>query len=461
MQTIRKRLSVLFIICSITAIVIITLFVNRTINNKFKEYMVDTQNKRYDRIISYFEEIYKRDNGWTESSGTELIHEAYMNSYCLTLLDSNKKLLWAMDPTNIKSYEHLNSMMIKDSGVYTSKQFEVKIDGNIVGYVDIGQYSPVLLSEEDINFEAAINKSIIISGILTLLIVVLISLYFSQQFSAPIKEVANMSVSLSKGNFDEKLSTKSNIEELENLRSSINILAEKLKYQDMLRKRLVSDISHEIRTPLNILQNNLEAMIDGIFPITTERLNYLNEEVERFGKLLNNLNALKDFEEESIKLNFEQLSLDTLLTDVCKDFYTLAESKKVKLHCEIKSREVFNITGDKDKLKQVFINLISNAIKFNKTGGDVFVRLYKEKNMANVEIKDNGVGIKKEDVDFIFERLYRGDKSRHEIEGSGIGLTIVKNILELHSATIDVKSKEGEGTTFTVSFKGGINTIKI
>jgi len=460
-QTIRKRLSFLFIICSITAIFIITLFVNRTINNKFKEYMVDTQNKRYDRIVSYFEEIYKRDNGWTESSGTELIHEAYMNNYCLTLLDSNKKLLWAMDPTNIKSDEHLDSMMVKDNGVYTSKQFEVQVDGIIVGYVDIGQYSPVLLSEEDINFEASINKSIIASGILTLLIVVLISLYFSKQFSAPIKEVANMSVSLSKGNFDEKSSTKSNIEELENLRGSINILAEKLKYQDMLRKRLVSDISHEIRTPLNILQNNLEAMIDGIFPVTTERLNYLNEEVERFGKLLNNLNALKDFEEESIKLNFEQLTLDTLLRDVCKDFYTLAESKKVKLHCEIKSGEVFNITGDKDKLKQVFINLISNAIKFNKTGGDVFVRLFKDKNKVIVEIKDNGLGIKKEDLDFIFERLYRGDKSRHEIDGSGIGLTIVKNILELHSASIDVKSKEGEGATFTVSFKGQIDTIKI
>ena len=82
----------------------------------------------------------------------------------------------------------------------------------------------------------------------------------------------------------------------------------------MLRKRLVSDISHEIRTPLNVLQNNLEAMIDGIFPVTTERLNYLNEEVIRFGRLLNNLNVLKEFEAESIKLNFETIFLDELIT---------------------------------------------------------------------------------------------------------------------------------------------------
>ena len=135
----------------------------------------------------------------------------------------------------------------------------------VVGFVDIGQYSSVLLSEEDVNFKDAINKSIVVSGVITLIIISFLSLYFSKQFSTPIREVAKMSVSLSQGNFDAKSDVKSNIEELEDLRKSVNILAEKLKYQDALRKRLVSDITHEIRTPLNVLQNNLEAMIDGVF----------------------------------------------------------------------------------------------------------------------------------------------------------------------------------------------------
>jgi signal transduction histidine kinase len=452
-QTIRKKLSILFVIASISAIILITLFVNVTISDKFNQYMIDTQNKRDERIVGYFEEIYKRDGKWSENAGTELIHEAYMSNYCLTLLDINKRPIWGMNPNDIKDKSHLNTMFVKDKGVYTSKTFEIKPDGIVVGYIDIGQYSSLLLSEEDITFKTTINKSIVASGIITLLIIIIISLYFSKQFSIPIKEVANMSVSLSKGNFDAKSSTQSNIEELENLRGSINILAEKLKYQDMLRKRLVSDISHEIRTPLNILQNNLEAMIDGVFPVTTERLNYLNEEVERFGKLLNNLNTLKEFEEESIKLNFEVVSLDTLLIDVCKDFYTVAETKKVKLEYDIKPNENFKITGDRDKLKQVFINLISNAIKFNKADGTVFVRLFTDNKNILVEINDNGIGIKGEDLGFIFERLYRGDKSRNEIEGSGLGLTIVKNILQLHSATIDVESKEGDGTTFKIYFK--------
>lgn len=414
--------------------------------------MIDIQNKRYERIVDYFQEIYKRDGKWTDSSGIELMHEAYMGNYCLTLLDENKKPIWGMDPKDIRNRLNLSSMVVKDRGVYNSKRFEINADGKVAGYVDIGQYSSILLSEEDINFKASVNKSIIASGVLTLVIIIAVSLYFSQQFSIPIKEVANMSVNLSQGKFDTKSSIKSNIEELEDLRNSVNILAEKLKHQDTLRKRLVSDISHEIRTPLNVLQNNLEAMIDGVFPVTEERLNYLNEEVIRFGKLLNNLDVLKEFEAESINLNFETVQLNEMLRNICKDFYAAAENKGIRLHFNIEKNDSYKVQGDKDKLKQVFINLIANALKFTKEKGQISVDLYDDDRKIIVEIKDSGLGIKKEDLPFIFERLYRGDKSRNQTEGSGIGLTIVKNILRLHSADIDVQSEEGKGTAFKVYF---------
>jgi signal transduction histidine kinase len=372
--------------------------------------MVNTQNKRYERIVSYFEEVYKRQAKWTEDSGVELMHEAYMSNYCLTLMDSDKKTLWGMDPLEIKNNPHLNTMITQDKGVYNARTFEIKSDGKIVGYVEIGQYSSVLLSEEDINFKSSINKSIIASGILTFVIIITISLYFSKQFSTPIKEVSNMSVNLSKGNFDAKSITKSNIEELEDLRKSVNVLAKKLKNQDNLRRRLVSDISHEIRTPLNVLQNNLEAMIDGVFPVTDERLNYLNEEVVRFGRLLNNLNVLKEFEAESIKLSFEPVLLDEFIEDITKEFSSFAENKKIKLTYEVQPNVKYLITGDRDKLKQVFINLLSNAVKFTDENGKVSVKLYSRGSKIKVEIKDNGIGIKEEDLPFIFERLYRGDR---------------------------------------------------
>lgn len=421
--------------------------------------MIDNQNKRYDRIVSYFEEAYKREGKWTKDTGVELMHEAYMGNYCLTLMDASKKPVWGMDPENLSNQLHIGDMQVEDRGVYSSKTFNINVDGKLVGYVDIGQYSSLLLSEEDVNFKTSINKSIIASGVLTLLIIISVSLYFSKQFSAPIREVAKMSVTLSEGNFNTKSIVKSNIKELEDLRKSINILAGKLKHQDELRKRLVSDITHEIRTPLNVLQNNLEAMVDGVIPVKTETLINLNEEVIRFGKLINNLNILKEFESQSIKLNYEPVLLDVLISDIYKDFYMAAENKNIKIDIDIQPNSNYVITGDKDQLKQVFINLISNALKFNHSEGKVLIKLYEDNKNLIAEVSDNGMGIKEEDLPFIFERLYRGDKSRNQIEGSGIGLTVVKNILQLHCASIEIDSQEGLGTKVSIYFEKSKNNF--
>ena len=453
MQSIRRRLGIIIIFCSIIAVVLSALFVNFALNSTFNKYMANTQNQRNNRIVDYFQQIYKRDKKWTANSGEEMMHEAYMSNYCLTLLDANKNVVWGMDPNDIRERTHIVMQKVGDNnGVYTSNSFEIKSEGKVVGYVEIGQYSPILLTQQDINFKISINRSIVISVLITIIIAVIISIIISKQFSAPIKAVSDTSVKLSNGNYDSTANIKSNIKELNDLTKSINTLGKRLKDQDQLRRRLVSDISHEIRTPLNILQNNLEAMIDGIFPVNEERLNYLNEEVIRFGKLLNNLNILKEFEEEKLNLNMTPIFLDELVSSVSKDFTINFKNKNINFHLNIEKDKDFKIVGDEDKLKQVFINLLSNAIKFTQAGGDVWINLDANKDKVIARVKDNGMGIKKEDLPYIFERLYRGDKSRHEIEGSGIGLTIVKRILTLHSATINVESVTGIGTSFTLYF---------
>lgn len=453
MYSIKRKLSIILIICSVLATVLTALFVNLTINKKFNEYVINNQNKRNERIVQYFQEVYRRDKLWTKDSGIEMEHEAFMSNYCLTLLDANKRLVWTMDPNDIKEKNHFMNIGNKSNGVYNTTTFPIKYNGSIVGYIGIGQYSSVLLSTDDINFKLAINKGIAASIIFTLLIVIIVSLYFSKQFSVPIKEVSDISVKLSKGDYNPRTDADTDILELENLKSSINTLGEKLKQQDILRRRLVSDISHEIRTPLNILQNNLEAMIDGIFPANTEQLTALNDEVIRFGKLLNNLNVLKEFESESFSLNEEKVCLEEVLFAVCDDFSIVSKEKNIEIIYNIKPNEDYMILGDRDKLKQVFINILSNAVKFTNEEGKIWVSLTKNKNKITVSIRDNGIGISKEDLPFIFERLYRADKSRNKIEGSGIGLTIVKNILALHAATIDVESESNKGSKFTIRFK--------
>jgi len=452
MYSIRRRLAVILIVCTVTAVVLSTLFVNLAIDSTFNKYVADNQQKRNERIVDYFTQIYMKDKKWTESSGKEMQHEGYMSDYCLTLLDSDKKEVWAMDPMEIKNMNSTYFNNGKSGGQYSTNTLPVKYDNKIVGYVVIGQFQPLLLSEADINFKSSINRYISVSVLFTIIFCVLVSILFSKQFSKPIKAVSETSVELSKGNYDSKSEVKSNVEEINNLINSINILGERLKHQDTLRKRLVSDISHEVRTPLNVLQNNLEAMIDGIFPITSERLSNLNDEVIRFGKLLSNLNSLKEIEEQKAELNIEPIHLEELVSNVFQDFLVNSKNENIDLQINYNKKENYLIYGDGDKLRQVFINILSNAFKFSIPGGKILVKISSDKDYVSVIVKDNGIGIKKEDLPFIFERLYRGDKSRNEIEGSGIGLTIVKQILILHAAVIEVESEEGTGSCFKIKF---------
>lgn len=448
MHSIKRRLALILTACSIAAVLLSALLVNTAVSATFNKYMKDNQDKRDARIIEYFQEVYKTGQGWNENSGLELSHEALMNNYCLTLKDANGKVVWGMNPGDISH----QSMVSDSSGIYSEKTYEIKDNSAAVGFITIGQYSPVILSEADINFRNSINLSIALGGLIAIAAGVVISIFASRQFSGPIKDVSEASVKLAGGNYDSVIEGKSGILEINSLISSMNVLGRKLSAQDTLRKRLVTDVSHEIRTPLNVLQNNLEAMIDGVIPVDAARLESLNEEVVRFGKLLNNLDTLKGVESENARLSMRKVQLDAIISDVCKDFEIEMKDKNIKLDIITQKHTDYSIKGDRDLLRQVFINLLSNAVKFSGDGGSITIEEKADAKNVYVEIADTGIGIRKDDVPFIFERMYRGDKSRNEIEGSGVGLSIVKNVMLLHNADIELNSEAGEGTSFKLRF---------
>lgn len=439
-MTLQRKLGYLLFSCALLTTLLITVFVNQTISHQFEQYMYDNQEKRNERLMTYFEDYYQKHGTFDSKAGAELAHEAYMNDYCLVLMDANSRIIWGMSP---------EEMELKSGEVYEAKTFELKVNNELIGYLEIGQHTPLLLSQEDVSFKQAINQSIMISAMITIIVVGSVSLFISKPLSSPIKKVSEMALRLSQGNFKEEAFKTTKIKELDSLQLSMNGLAQTLRAHEETRKQLVSDVSHELRTPLHVLQTQLEAMIDGVLVVNEARLQMLYEEVIRFGKLISNLEVLKQFEAKTMTVDLKPINLKSFIIKHQSEIQTLLQQKEIQLKLSL---EDAHILGDEDQLKQVLINLITNAYKFTPEFGVVHITSITPHHQVQLSVHDNGIGVEKEHLSKLFHRFYRVDPSRHQTEGSGIGLTIVKQIIDLHHGKIEVSSQVGVGTTFIMTF---------
>jgi signal transduction histidine kinase len=192
----------------------------------------------------------------------------------------------------------------------------------------------------------------------------------------------------------------------------------------------------------------MEAMIDGIWEPEIERLKSCHEEIERINRLVGDLAKVAKYESENLILNKTDFDISQLIRRIVSNFETDFINKGVTINYNGGEEVVF---ADQDKLSQVIINLVSNALKFTPEGGTVEISVRDTEKIKEIHVKDTGLGIPSEDLPYIFERFYRADKSRNRATGgSGIGLAIVKAIIEAHKGTVDVHSELGKGTEFIV-----------
>lgn len=277
----------------------------------------------------------------------------------------------------------------------------------------------------------------------------------AKRLSTPITRVINTAQMISKGYFGDRATEKSTTTEISQLTTTINDLADTLEKQGILRKRLTADVAHELRTPLATLQSHMEAMIDGIWKPETERLKSCHEEIMRISRMVGDLEKLARYESENLILNKSEFDLSELIQHIIKNFESDFLNKNIEINF-YGEEEV--IVADRDKISQVIVNLVSNALKYTSSGGSVEVSVKGAEDITEVCVKDNGPGIPSEDLPYIFERFYRADKSRNRMTGgSGIGLTITKAIVEAHKGKIAVQSVKDEGSEFVVSLPKKIN----
>ena len=237
-------------------------------------------------------------------------------------------------------------------------------------------------------------------------------------------------------------------DEIGQLIAAFNATLQRLEQIFISQQRFLADVSHELRTPLTVIKGNVDLM-RRMQQVDEESLSGIEDESDRLTRLVENLLLEAQAESGKLPLQFIRIELDTLLLEVFKEMRVLARGRVSLKLTEI---EQISINGDRDRLKQVFINIVSNAIKYTPQGGEVILSLGRVGDTARIIVRDTGAGIPAEDLPHIFERFYRAEKSRTRspVGGFGLGLSIAYWIVNNHGGRIEANSAEGQGTTFCV-----------
>lgn len=272
----------------------------------------------------------------------------------------------------------------------------------------------------------------------------------SRMIVKPIKKLTEVAKEVSKGNFDVKIKTKSR-DEIGQLTDTFNIMTRELKNIEYLRKDFISSVSHEFRTPMTSIQGFAKLFKDRTLSReqSDEYADIIISETGRLENLSSNLLKLSSLENKSIQENYRSFSLDEQIRNAILLLENKWSEKNIELDLNL---DKVTFKGDEELMYQVWINLISNAIKFSSSGGELKINLKEREGIIKISIGDKGIGIADEDKDRVFERFYKADKSRTK-EGSGLGLPIVKKIVELHGGRVYFKSELGKGTTFFIDLK--------
>jgi two-component system OmpR family sensor kinase/two-component system sensor histidine kinase BaeS len=283
-------------------------------------------------------------------------------------------------------------------------------------------------------------------AIILFAIITIFTLY--ARLGRPLGQIFSAIDSVAEGNLSVRV-PEDNSPQFQELIKRFNKMVSELERADQQRRNLTTDIAHELRTPLHIIQGNLEGIIDGVYQPTSEHINNTLDETKLLARLVNDLQTLSLAEAGQLPLHPTRFLLADLLADLTSSFSAQATSLGISLQTNIydPSKE---FSADYDRLNQVLSNLISNALRHTPEGGKISIETEAITSGVRFVVRDTGEGIPAEEIPFIFDRFWRGDKSRTGRTNSGLGLAIAKQLIHAHHGTIEVQSETGTGTTFII-----------
>ena len=290
-------------------------------------------------------------------------------------------------------------------------------------------------------------------SVLFLIFVVIVGYRIIKNAFKPVKQISDTALKIKRSkDFSNRIELEdSNDDEIHKMASTFNEMLDTVEEVFIHEKQFSSDVSHELRTPITVIlaQSDYALQYSDTFEEAKESLEVINRHAKRMTNLINQIMELSKLERQK-EIEKEKINLSNIVLQLLEDYKPLLESKNLNLVYNVEKD--LRIQGNKIMLERVFLNILMNAVKFTKT--NIEVSLTREDKTAVLKIRDDGIGISEENKKFIWERFYQVNDSRNKEEnkGSGLGLSMVKKIVDLHSATIDLESELEQGTCFTIKF---------
>ncbi|TPG70575.1 HAMP domain-containing protein [Brevibacillus laterosporus] len=435
---------------ALISLLVIIIIVNISVSFTFGKYVEDQLKGEADAILKDLTESYVEMNGWNKHMLMGTAHRAMQREMTVILLDAEGRLIW--DSTtmgmHMSSSHSGHSCAVEDALPQSTYSTPIIIADRQVGTLHVslsdGQFQ---LQERE--FITRFNGMVGVALLFVIVGVYYYSVRISRGISHPLLHIKEKANRMRTGDLTARVETGTLHGEIQELGQALNHLAESLQKQERLRKNLTADIAHELRTPLATIQSYMEAFEDGVWEPTTDKLRICQEQTLQLVLLIRDLEKLTEAENPMLRLQKDQVNLSEIISEAQKSIAELWDNKRIS-YVPPSQKEVI-LNADYRRLLQVFTNLLSNAYKYTPEYGEVHVTIKEQQSDIVIQVIDTGVGIKKEELPYIFERFYRGEKSRsRKSGGAGIGLAIVKAIVEAHDGEVQVESDVHKGTTCCV-----------
>ncbi len=456
--SLQNRLILSFLIIVFATSAAFVLLSNRLIASRFTDLVARSGQNYARKVAPILENYYTRYGSWDgvdallenlssfhERQAKELPPGLNMPFPSPVVSENNERLILLADGEIIVDTLPSGGGLI-ERRLVQKYGVSIFVSGKQVGIV-AAPTSFGVFNDLQVRFLRDVNRTLLAAAILAILAVVIVGVIQSRSIVSPVRQLAVAATRVARGDYSQRVNVDRN-DELGEMADAFNAMAGDLAKQQEIRRKSMADIAHELRTPLSVLQIDLESLEDGLMEFTPENIHLIRNEATHLNALVEDLRLLSQVDAGELRIERVPTEIGSIVREIVERECHLMREKKLTLDYQLPANELF-VDGDIQRITQILINLVNNAAQHTQAGGRILIRANQDGDFVEISVQDNGDGIPAADLPYVFERLYRVEKSRSRNDGgTGLGLSIARSLVEAHGGKIWVESEEGYGSTF-------------